>query len=163
VESWLTGIRILHIAHGIASDRYARATRMTGVLVAVSAAAAGTALLVAAHRGSSDRLLYAVAGVTLFAAALGVAQTAFNYPELSAKHRQSFVEYGALRRQLEIHVANDRSGRGNNAELERASEVWGDIEKSSPRVSRLLRFSARRELSRSERKTRATVDPANED
>lgn len=151
VESWLTGIRILHIAHGIASDRYARFTRATGVLVAVCAAAAGAALTVVAHRGGSERLMYCIAALTLIVSALGVAQTAFNYPELSAKHRQAFVAYGALRRQLEIHISGERSGRGG-ADLERVSETWGEIEKTSPRVGRILRFTARRELASLERR-----------
>jgi len=153
--TWLDGVRILHIAHGIAADRYAKVTRVVGVLVAVTAAVVGTVVIVAAYKGVTDRVLYAVAGLSLFVAVLGIAQTVLNFPELTSTHRQAFVQYGVLRRQLEIQAAGDRGGRAGNAELEKANDTWSEIEESSPRVGRLLRFTARRELVRAARRAEA--------
>lgn len=101
IVDWSVGVRILHVAHGIASERYARLARFTGVLVAVLTAVVGTALFISAASSASAILRNSAGALSLLAATLGVAQVALNYPELAIRHRQAFVEYGKLRRELD--------------------------------------------------------------
>ncbi len=145
-RQWLHGIRIMHIAHGIAGERHARLARVTGVLIAVLTAVVGTALLTsdAAAQETSIQL----AGIlSLVTAALGLAQVAFNYPDLALRHRHAFVGYGALRRRVETSLVSGGYGGVTRNQLEDIREEWREIDASAPAIPLLVRRRARRAIS----------------
>ncbi len=147
LDDWLETVQVLHVAHGIAAERAARLSRVVGVVIAVLAASVGTALFVTPLGSSEDTLRRTIAALSVAAALLGVLQVVLNAPEVALRHRQAFVDFGLLRREMEML----REGLGASARVpaepaRAVRESWSRIEQSAPGVSRLLRARARREL-----------------
>ncbi len=154
IVGWSVGVRILHVAHGIASERYARLARFTGVLVAVLTAVVGTALFISAASSESAILRNSAAALSLLAATLGVAQVVLNYPELAIRHRQAFVEYGKLRRELDIIRLVARARPVTEEELRSFRAAWAAVETTAPVVPGRLRAVARRSIDRADARER---------
>ena len=146
-ERWHVGVAVLHVAHGIASERYALRGRFIGVLVAVVTGVVGTALFTTAATNAQVWLRYTAGGMSLVVAILGVLQIALNYPELAARHRAGYVYYGALRRQLEIlRMRNAAGDAPTDVEVATFRESWSKVEADTPVVPGRLRNTASRAI-----------------
>ncbi len=140
---WLHGIRIMHIAHGIAAERHGRMARSTGVLVAVMTAVAGTALFTSAATAQESSVRVGAAALSLVAAGLAVAQVSLNLPELAFRHRQAHVGYGALRRRVETALVSGGYGGVTRHQLEEIHDEWQAVEAGAPTIGWFLRRRAR--------------------
>jgi hypothetical protein len=153
---WARGVRILHVAHGMASERYATFGRTTRVVAAVLTAIVGTALFVSAAASEQDLVRTVAAILSLLAAVLGVAQIALDYPDLAVRHRQAFVEYGRLRRRLDILLSTAASSPPADRELEAFRESWAKAEESAPVIPVRLRSAARRTIDRADKRNKGS-------
>lgn len=160
-QRWLSGLRILHIGHGIASERVAVYARFINVTAAILTVVVGTSLFVSATTSDEAWLRYGAAVLSTIAALLGVLQIVFNYPELASKHRQAYVEYGSLRRKLEVlRVRDGRDGGPLAPELEKIGAEWQQVERKSPHLSGRFRKRARRAIGQSGAPSTAAVRPS---
>ena len=144
LKGWTAGVRSMHIAHGIAAERCARLARVTGVLVAVLTAVVGTALFVSAAASQTTSVRYTAAGLSLLAATLGVAQVALNFPELAIRHQAAFVEYGKLRRDLDMIWMLGGASTVTADWLRDFRTGWSAAEAAAPVLPVRLRRTARR-------------------
>jgi len=141
---WLVGLRILHVAHSIAAERFERWSRTTGVATAVLSAVVGTAIFTALAASTRTEVRVAVGVLSLLAAALGVAQLIWNYPQLAQQHRQAAVRYGALRRSVEKRLVD--SAPIGQTDIDEISARWEEIEKEAPSVPTTVRSQTRRKI-----------------
>ncbi|NLT54903.1 MAG: hypothetical protein GXX79_10125 [Actinomycetales bacterium] len=153
--TWHHGIRVLQVAHGLASERQARLTRTTEVLMAALTAAVGTAILLSDVSPMSTLLRNSAAGLALLAAVIGVVRIAFDYPETALQHRQASLRYAHLRREVETVLGSGTViGQQQVATLRTA---WSGVEQQAPGVSARLRARAVRDIERAEA-DRGSVD-----
>jgi len=144
-RQWLHGIRMMHVAHGIAGERRARLARGSGVLVAVLTAVVGSVLLTSSTAAESS--VRAAGVLSILASALALGQVAFNYPELAFRHHEAFVGYGALRRRVETALVSGGYGGVTRNQLEELREDWREVEATAPAIPFLVRRRARRSVS----------------
>jgi hypothetical protein len=142
-RQWLHGIRIMHIAHGIAGKRHARLARVSGVLVTVLTAVTATTLFTSAATTQESSVRITAGVLSLVAAMLGVAQVALNYPEMAFRHRQAYVGYGALRRKVETALVSGGYGGVTRHQLEAIHDEWREVEAAAPTIGFFLRRRAR--------------------
>jgi hypothetical protein len=156
LRHWLNGLRILHVAHNVAGERHAKLARISGVGVAVLTSIVGTALFVSAAASENPMMSASAAALSLLAATLGVAQVALNYPDLAVRHRQAAVEYGSLRRELEVLLLMSK-GTPPEAEISRIGGQWTKIEEKAPAIGARLRNRAHRMIRTADAARRAEV------
>ncbi|MDQ1288692.1 MAG: hypothetical protein QG622_2258 [Actinomycetota bacterium] len=167
---WSRDVRVLHVAHGLAAERYAAFARTTGVLVAVLTSAVGTALFVSAGSPIQDLVRTVAATLSLLATVIGVAQIALHHPDLAVRHRQAFIDYGRLHRRLDVMrsesagsspgsssgaLSSGAAQPGAESGLEEFREAWTAAEEAAPVVPARLRSAARRTIARADKRARA--------
>ncbi|MFE5738564.1 SLATT domain-containing protein [Streptomyces celluloflavus] len=144
LERWSRGLQMLHVAHNIASERFDHWNRVSGITTAMLSAVVGTTLF-ASLSASGLTGVRVVAGVaSLLTAALSAGQLVWNYPELASRHRAAAVRYAALRRQVELRLANRDQLTGTDVEA--TSSAWEEVEQSAPQLPIGVRRHARREI-----------------
>ncbi|WP_438470859.1 SLATT domain-containing protein [Streptomyces asiaticus] len=159
ITDWAEGLRVLHVAHNIAAERFERWDRVTAISTAALSTVVGTAIFATLAESSRTAVRIITGILSLAAAALSTAQLIWNYPQLAAQHRAAAVRYATVRRQLDIMLAD--SGRLTDDNVNAVSATWEDIEKAAPALSRPIRRRARREIAdRIARRPTTQITPA---
>ncbi len=143
LADWHGGLRLLHAAHGVASEGFDRRSRATGVVSAVLSTAVGTAIFASLSTSANPTVRIAAAAFSLFAAALCTAQLIWNYPQLAERHREAAVKYAALQRRIDTALSTAEVA---GAVLDAISREWRDIEEAAPPIPSRIRRRARRSL-----------------
>ncbi|MFF2852072.1 SLATT domain-containing protein [Streptomyces sp. NPDC058001] len=159
ISEWAEGLRVLHVAHNIAAERFERWDRVTAISTAALSTVVGTAIF-ATLAGSSQTAVRVITGtLSLAAAALSTAQLIWNYPQLAAQHRAAAVRYATVRRQVDMMLADP--GHLTDDRVDAVSTTWEDIERTAPALSHSIRRRARRAIAdRMARRTAPPITPA---
>ncbi|GGX34233.1 hypothetical protein GCM10010341_64670 [Streptomyces noursei] len=135
---------MVHVAHNIASERFDHWNRVSGITTAMLSAVVGTTLFASLSTSGLTGVRVVAGAASLLAAALSAGQLVWNYPELASRHRDAAVRYAALRRQVELRLAN--RDQTTDADVDVTSSAWEQIEQSAPQLPIGVRRRARREL-----------------
>ncbi len=101
-EQWNRGARIRNIAYQRAGDFYSSWGKKVGVLVTVFTVIVGTSFF-SRVSASNDQTIFIVVGLfSLAAAVLSGVNSFFNFPELGAKHTETGLKFGELRRRMDV-------------------------------------------------------------
>ncbi|MGP9023116.1 SLATT domain-containing protein [Streptomyces sp. BR1] len=144
LERWSRGLQMLHVAHNIASERFNRWNRVTGITTAMLSAVVGTTIFSSLSDSGLTSLRVAAGVASLLTAALSAGQLVWDYPELASRHRAAAVRYATLRRQVELRLANRDQVTGTDVDV--TSSEWEEIEQSAPQLPIGVRRHARREI-----------------
>jgi hypothetical protein len=145
LERWARGLQMLHVAHNIASERFNHWNRVTGITTAMLSAVVGTTLFASLSASDLTAVRLVAGASSLLTAALSAGQLVWNYPELASRHRAAAVRYAALRRQVELRLAN--RDQVTETDIDVTSSEWEEIEQSAPQLPIGVRGRARKAIS----------------
>ncbi|MER6050583.1 SLATT domain-containing protein [Streptomyces sp. NPDC001793] len=151
LERWSRGLQMLHVAHNIASERFNRWNRVTGISTAMLSAVVGTTLFASLSASGLTGVRVIAGTASLLAAALSAGQLVWNYPELASRHRAAAVRYATLRRHVDMRLAS--RDQVTEADVDVTSSEWEEIEQSAPQLPIGVRRRARREIASIPRRT----------
>jgi hypothetical protein len=101
-EQWNRGVRIRNIAHQRAGAFYSSWGKRVGVLVTVFTVIVGTSFF-SRISVSNDQTIFIVVGfLSVAAAVLSGVNSFLNFPELGAKHTETGLKFGELRRRMDV-------------------------------------------------------------
>jgi|BarGraIncu01122A_1022018.scaffolds.fasta_scaffold26935_1 hypothetical protein len=101
-EQWNRGARIRNIAHQRAGAFYSSWGKRVGVLVTVFTVIVGTSFF-SRVSVSNDQTIFIVVGfISVAAAVLSGVNSFLNFPELGAKHTETGLKFGELRRRMDV-------------------------------------------------------------
>ncbi|MEU5212733.1 SLATT domain-containing protein [Streptomyces sp. NPDC020742] len=160
LERWSKGLQVLHVAHNIASERFSRWSRITGLATAMLSTVVGTAIFASLSSSDSPTVRVAAGAFSLVAAALGAGQLVWNYPELASRHRDAAVQYASLRRRVDLAKVNDE--RLRDSDIDTMSSEWQEIEQSAPTLPAIPRRLARRAITAYESRANALPGSSHE-
>ncbi|MGW6904966.1 SLATT domain-containing protein [Streptomyces sp. NPDC054940] len=107
LADWHRNVRIFHIAHERSASSFHNRSRQYGVASLTLSAVVGTAIFATINE-SPDLALQILAGLlSVLAAVLAALQSFLGYPQLTEQHRQAVLEYGRIRRRMEVALAGD--------------------------------------------------------
>jgi hypothetical protein len=133
LRDWHLSLVILHRGHWSAARHYESRNFWLGLLAAVSAAIAGTAVFATLSESPSTAVRTAIGGFSILAAVLSALQTYFRSSELAERHKGAAVKYGFLRRELEQRIQSDE-GASSEAKLDDFRGRWDAIDGESPPI-----------------------------
>lgn len=123
ITEWAEGLRVLHVAHNIAAERFERWDQVTSISAAALSTVVGTAIFATLADSSQTALGLITGTLSLAVAALSTAQLIWNYPQLAAQHRAAAVRYVTVRRQVDMMLAD--SSRLTDDSVNAVSTTWG--------------------------------------
>ena len=142
LRGWIRGITVLQVAHGLASERFDKRSRLLVVTSAGIATVVGTATFATLALSTSTVMRFSTAVFALIAAVLGVAPMAFNYPDLASSHRGAAIRFGQLRRATELVLLEALSDAVDVEKMSQIKDAWRDIEEGVPPVPDKIRQRA---------------------
>ncbi len=114
LEDWLIRATTAQFGHQRKADRNRLSSIALGIPTVIISTVVGTAAFAAINDQSGDGVKVAVGIVSVVAAVLASIQTYLGYTQLAERHRVAAVRYAALRRDIEVALANpsaDEVGR----------------------------------------------------
>lgn len=130
ITQWRNGVRINHQAHAWAALRFQRRESMFGLPVVIITAVIGTSLFGDLTKETVWK--FVIGGLSVLTTVLASAQALLKNAELAEQHKAAALQYGKLRRRIEILLATDGSEKSIEAALPGLQEEWDGLDAQSP-------------------------------
>ncbi|WP_189191522.1 SLATT domain-containing protein [Streptomyces albiflavescens] len=107
LADWHRNVRIFHVAHERSASSFHKRSRQYGVASLTLSAVVGTAIFATLNESPALTLQILAGLLSVLAAVLAALQSFLGYPQLTEQHRQAVLEYGRIRRRMEVALAGD--------------------------------------------------------
>lgn len=133
VKQWLNGVKIAHICHKRTATYYKKKSVFLGVVATSLSIIVGAGIFTTLSLSTNDIIIIVTGVVSLFSALFSGLNTYLKMPERAYRHRNSSIEYGNLRREIEeLFVSSD--GNIENFPLSKIREKWNEIDLNAPEI-----------------------------
>jgi hypothetical protein len=130
LASWLKRAREQIFSHYASEERYAKLHLYLGVPSAFFSAVVGTVVFASLQKDVSGWVKIALGLISIVAAVMIALQTFLKYSQLSDRHRVTASKYSAIRREIELLLEFQESGKAQDfstldairAKLDKAAE-----------------------------------------
>lgn len=143
-QQWMSGLRILNIAHKYAAGRCRHQYRSMGLSVTVLSTLVATGLFTTATKATSPWISLLTGIVSVLAAVASASHSFLRYAERSEQHREASAGYGDLRRELEMGVVYATTDEELRKVMESVRVRWGEFDRTALPVPTQLHRDAYR-------------------
>jgi hypothetical protein len=134
LRNWQERVHVLENAHYKACNAFGRRSLYLGVPATILSTIAGTAVFATMAEQVDVWIRFVIGAISVLVAVLTGLQTFLRFDERSAKHRAAGVEFGILRRELELSWASQRDNGTSDEALRQLKEKIDALYKEAPEI-----------------------------
>jgi hypothetical protein len=161
LEGWQERVHVLENAHYQACNSFGRRRVFLGVPATILSTVAGTSVFASMSSEVTTGVRLAVGLISVLVAVLTGMQTFLRYDERSGKHRAAGVQFGILRREIEL----ERATRPPDTSIERLQAMKESLDalyKESPEIPQEIFDQERDAVEQRNAKRRVAKKPERE-